>query len=131
MSSRVGPITAEQRQAIEVMTAQIINKSAYPILELKDSSDEPQERESLRRTIRKIFGCDEPSPDRYPRSQLALWQDNEVARRLLERGYHRNHHCEDVRRQHADVALASVAGRVVIKSSRKRSIAGDRHGRDS
>jgi glutamyl-tRNA reductase len=54
---RVGPITAEQREAIEVMTAQIINKVLhYPILELKDSSDEPQERESLRRTIRKIFG---------------------------------------------------------------------------
>jgi glutamyl-tRNA reductase len=27
----------------------------YPILELKEAS-EPQERESLRRTIRKIFG---------------------------------------------------------------------------
>ncbi|MGZ7080293.1 MAG: hypothetical protein ACXVJT_12840 [Thermoanaerobaculia bacterium] len=28
----------------------------YPILQLKESADEPQERESLRRTIRKIFG---------------------------------------------------------------------------
>jgi hypothetical protein len=28
----------------------------YPILQLKEASDEPHERESLRRTIRKIFG---------------------------------------------------------------------------
>jgi hypothetical protein len=28
----------------------------YPILRLKDSEAEPQERESLRETIRKIFG---------------------------------------------------------------------------
>ncbi|MGZ7042179.1 MAG: glutamyl-tRNA reductase [Thermoanaerobaculia bacterium] len=54
---RVGPITAEQRSAIEQMTTQMINKILhYPILQLKESADEPQERESLRRTIRKIFG---------------------------------------------------------------------------
>jgi glutamyl-tRNA reductase len=54
---KLGPITAEQRQAIEMMTAQMINKVLhYPILELKDPSDEPHERESLRRTIRRIFG---------------------------------------------------------------------------
>jgi len=54
---KVGPITAEQRSAIEQLTTQMINKILhYPILQLKESADEPQERESLRRTIRKIFG---------------------------------------------------------------------------
>jgi glutamyl-tRNA reductase len=54
---RMGPITAEQRAAIETFSTQLVNKILhYPILQLKESSDEPQERESLRRTIRKIFG---------------------------------------------------------------------------
>jgi glutamyl-tRNA reductase len=54
---KLGPVTAEQREAIEMLTTQMINKILhYPILQLKDSTDEPQERESLRRTIRKIFG---------------------------------------------------------------------------
>jgi glutamyl-tRNA reductase len=54
---RLGPIDAEQRRTIEQFSSQLINKILhYPILELKDASDEPQERESLRRTIRKIFG---------------------------------------------------------------------------
>lgn len=54
---KLGPVTAEQRDAIEMLTTQMINKILhYPILQLKDSMDEPQERESLRRTIRKIFG---------------------------------------------------------------------------
>jgi glutamyl-tRNA reductase len=54
---KLGPITAEQRTAIEQFSNQIVNKILhYPILQLKDASDEPQERESLRRTIRKIFG---------------------------------------------------------------------------
>ncbi len=54
---KLGPVTAEQRQAIEMLTTQMINKILhYPILKLKDVSDEPQERESLRQTIRKIFG---------------------------------------------------------------------------
>jgi glutamyl-tRNA reductase len=54
---RVGPITAEQRSAIEQLTTQMVNKILhYPILQLKESSEEPHERESLRRTIRKIFG---------------------------------------------------------------------------
>jgi glutamyl-tRNA reductase len=54
---RLGPITAEQRQAIETFSNQIVNKILhYPILQLKEASDEPTERESLRRTIRKIFG---------------------------------------------------------------------------
>lgn len=54
---RLGPITAEQREAIEMLTAQMVNKILhYPILRLKDSAAEPHERESLRQTIRKIFG---------------------------------------------------------------------------
>ncbi len=54
---KLGPITAEQRQAIEMLTAQMVNKILhYPILRLRDSAGEPHERESLRRTIRKIFG---------------------------------------------------------------------------
>jgi glutamyl-tRNA reductase len=53
----VGPITTEQRAAIEQFSTQMVNKILhYPILQLKDGADEPQERESLRRTIRKIFG---------------------------------------------------------------------------
>ena len=40
-----------------VVVTQLVNKILhYPILELKEASEEPQERESLRRTIRKIFG---------------------------------------------------------------------------
>jgi len=54
---RLGPISAEQRSAIEQLTTQMVNKILhYPILQLKESSEEPQEREFLRRTIRKIFG---------------------------------------------------------------------------
>jgi glutamyl-tRNA reductase len=54
---RMGPMTAEQREAIEMFSSQLVNKILhYPILELKEASDEPHERESLRRTIRKIFG---------------------------------------------------------------------------
>jgi glutamyl-tRNA reductase len=54
---RMGPVTAEQREAIEMFSTQLVNKILhYPILELKEASEEPQERESLRRTIRKIFG---------------------------------------------------------------------------
>jgi len=54
---KMGPISAAQREAIETLTTQMINKILhYPILQLKDVSDEPQERESLRQTIRKIFG---------------------------------------------------------------------------
>ena len=43
--------------SIELMTAQMVNKILhYPILQLKEA-DEPQEqRESIRKTIRKIFG---------------------------------------------------------------------------
>jgi glutamyl-tRNA reductase len=54
---KLGPVTADQRQALELLTTQIVNKILhYPILRLKESADEPQERESLRQTIRKIFG---------------------------------------------------------------------------
>ena len=54
---KTGPMTAEQRAAIEMFSSQLVNKILhYPILQLKDSSDEPHERESVRRTIRKIFG---------------------------------------------------------------------------
>ena len=53
----VGPVSADQRAAIEMVSTQLVNKILhYPILQLKEASDEPQERESLRRTIRKIFG---------------------------------------------------------------------------
>ena len=54
---RMGPITTEQRETVEVFSTQLVNKILhYPILQLKEASDEPHERESLRRTIRKIFG---------------------------------------------------------------------------
>lgn len=54
---KMGPVTAEQRTAVEAFSTQLVNKILhYPILQLKEASDEPQERESLRRTIRKIFG---------------------------------------------------------------------------
>jgi glutamyl-tRNA reductase len=55
---KLGPITAAQREAIEMFSTQMVNKILhYPILQLKETADEaPQERESLRRTIRKIFG---------------------------------------------------------------------------
>jgi len=54
---KLGPITAEQRDAIETLTTQMVNKILhYPILRLKDPAAEPHERESLRETIRKIFG---------------------------------------------------------------------------
>jgi len=54
---KLGPITAEQRESLEMLTRQIVNKIVrYPILRLKEWAEEPQERESLRQTIRKIFG---------------------------------------------------------------------------
>lgn len=54
---KLGPITADQRESIEMLTTQMVNKILhYPILRLKDSAAEPHERESLRQTIRKIFG---------------------------------------------------------------------------
>jgi glutamyl-tRNA reductase len=54
---KIGPISAEQREAMEILTTQLVNKILhYPILQLKDASDEPHERETLRKTIRRIFG---------------------------------------------------------------------------
>ncbi len=54
---KVGPVTAEQRHAIEAFSTQLVNKILhYPILQLKEASEEPQERDALRKTIRKIFG---------------------------------------------------------------------------
>jgi len=54
---KLGPMSADQRATIEMFSTQLVNKILhYPILQLKESSDEPQERESLRKTIRKIFG---------------------------------------------------------------------------
>lgn len=54
---KVGPMTADQREAIEMFSTQLVNKILhYPILQLRDGAEEPQERESLRKTIRKIFG---------------------------------------------------------------------------
>lgn len=54
---KMGPMSAEHQAAIEMFSTQLVNKILhYPILQLKDASDEPQERESLRNTIRKIFG---------------------------------------------------------------------------
>jgi glutamyl-tRNA reductase len=54
---KVGPMTPEQREAIEIFSSQLVNKILhYPILQLKDASDEPHERAAIRRTIRRIFG---------------------------------------------------------------------------
>ena len=54
---KVGPMSPEQREAIEMFSSQLVNKILhYPILQLRDGAEEPQERESLRKTIRKIFG---------------------------------------------------------------------------
>jgi glutamyl-tRNA reductase len=55
---KLGPITTEQRAAVEMLSSQIINKIAhYPIVQLKESGQEQaHERETIRQTIRKIFG---------------------------------------------------------------------------
>jgi len=54
---RMGPITAEQRQAVEQLTTGIINKVLhYPIIRLKEASAEEQGGETIRQTIRRIFG---------------------------------------------------------------------------
>jgi glutamyl-tRNA reductase len=46
-----------QRDAIEMLTMQMTNKLLHhPIIHLRDASEEPHERESVRRTIRKVFG---------------------------------------------------------------------------
>jgi len=54
---KLGPVSAEQRETIEMLTTQMVNKILhYPILRLRDPEAAPHERESLRETIRKIFG---------------------------------------------------------------------------
>ncbi len=56
---KVGPITTEQQQAIEALSTSIINKVLhYPIIRLKETAaaDQPDERESIREQIRRIFG---------------------------------------------------------------------------
>lgn len=56
---KLGPVTTEQRAAIELLSSGIINKVLhYPILRLKESAAEPQpeSREAFRETIRRIFG---------------------------------------------------------------------------
>ncbi|MGH9456791.1 MAG: glutamyl-tRNA reductase [Thermoanaerobaculia bacterium] len=56
---KIGPITAEQREAIETLSSGIINKVLhYPILRLKESTAEPKAdgSDTLRDTIRRIFG---------------------------------------------------------------------------
>ncbi len=56
---KVGPVTPEQRAAIEMLSSGIINKVLhYPILRLKESAAEPKPEsgEAIRETIRKIFG---------------------------------------------------------------------------
>ena len=56
---RLGPITTEQQQAIESLSTAIINKVLhYPIIRLKETaaSDQPEDRESIRQQIRRIFG---------------------------------------------------------------------------
>lgn len=53
---KLGPMSAEQHAAIEQLSTQMVNKILhYPILQLKEA-EEPAERETLRKTIRKIFG---------------------------------------------------------------------------
>jgi glutamyl-tRNA reductase len=53
---KIGPMNADQRAAIEQLSTQMVNKILhYPILQLKEA-EEPAERETLRKTIRKIFG---------------------------------------------------------------------------
>lgn len=56
---KVGPVTAEQRAAIELLSSGIINKVLhYPILRLKESAADPKPEtaEAFRDTIRRIFG---------------------------------------------------------------------------
>ncbi|MDP9191439.1 MAG: glutamyl-tRNA reductase [Acidobacteriota bacterium] len=54
---KIGPLRTEQREAIEQLSLRMMNKILHhPIVQLKEPSHEPQERESLRRTIRTLFG---------------------------------------------------------------------------
>ncbi len=54
---KFGPLHTEQREAIEQLSIRMMNKILHhPIVQLRETSHEPQERESLRRTIRAVFG---------------------------------------------------------------------------
>ena len=55
---RLGPISAEHKEAIEQLSLQLINKILHqPMVDLKESARAPREqRESLRQTVRAIFG---------------------------------------------------------------------------
>jgi glutamyl-tRNA reductase len=56
---KLGPLSPEQRAAVEALSNGIINKVLhYPILRLKESAAEnrPESGEVIRETIRKIFG---------------------------------------------------------------------------
>ncbi len=56
---KLGPVTADQRAAVEMLSNGIINKVLhYPILRLKESTADPKPEsgEAIRETIRKIFG---------------------------------------------------------------------------
>ena len=56
---KLGPITTEQRAAIEMLSTGIINKVLhYPIVRLKESAADAEAREGavIRETIRRIFG---------------------------------------------------------------------------
>lgn len=56
---KMGPLSPEQRAAVEALSNGIINKVLhYPILRLKESAaeDRPEGGEVIRETIRKIFG---------------------------------------------------------------------------
>jgi glutamyl-tRNA reductase len=56
---KMGPVTPEQRAAMDMLSNGIINKVLhYPILRLKESTAEPKPEtgEAIRETIRRIFG---------------------------------------------------------------------------
>jgi glutamyl-tRNA reductase len=54
---RMGPMRAEQREAIEQLSMRLVNKILHqPIVQLREPSHAPAERESLRNMIRTIFG---------------------------------------------------------------------------
>ncbi len=54
---KMGPVSTDQREALEALTKGIINKVLhYPIVRLKESTSEEHEGETVRQTIRRIFG---------------------------------------------------------------------------
>ncbi|HUO84998.1 MAG TPA: glutamyl-tRNA reductase, partial [Thermoanaerobaculia bacterium] len=56
---KVGPVTAEQKAAVEALSTAIVNKILhYPIVKLRESAadQEAGTAETMRQTIRRIFG---------------------------------------------------------------------------